>query len=183
MTVERFNFQRACCHAVPGLILEIGPNNHPAGLNETFKDRYLSADRYSHDGALDYEIPADFYFDAGNDIWPFGEAHFSLVVIGDVTEHLYPREAENAYREANRVANYLSITVPQDPRFMYEDNSAAGGSQHVAYCTERYMRTLCDRTGWEITELHPVDYGPWAEGGFFILAKRPTYPTIASGWS
>jgi hypothetical protein len=183
MTVERFNFQRCCCANIPGPILEIGPNNHPAGLNTEFADRYISADRYSHDGALDYPIPADYYFDAGNDIWPFGENSLSLVVIGDVTEHLYPREAQHAYREAARVANHLCVTVPQDPRFMYEDNSAAGGSQHVSYCTERYMRRLLSETGWQITELHKVDYGPWAEGGFFILAHRMDTAPIPSGWS
>lgn len=173
MTVERFSYQHEIGDRFQGKILEIGINNDPGGNIPYFGDRLTTADKYEWDEALDYAIHADFYFDAGADDWPFEDDSFELVMMAEVTEHLYPDEATHAYTEAHRVAPNLLITVPQDKRF--EDDPAdaiAAGSPHVNYCTEEYMRDLLDRTGWRVIEWREVDYGSWAEKGFFILAYR-----------
>lgn len=173
MTVERFAYQHEVGDRFPGKILEVGINNDPGGNRAHFGDRLTTADRYDWDGALDYAIEADHYFDAGSEKWPFKASSFELVMMAEVTEHLLPNEAEHAYREARRVGKNLLITVPQDGRFMEDpEQGLAAGSYHVNYCTEDYMRNLLAKTGWEIVEWHEKDYGWWAETGFFILATR-----------
>lgn len=173
MTVERFSYQHEVGDRFQGKILEIGINDDPGGNKAHFGDRLVTADRYDWDGALDYEIKADHYFDAGSDQWPFKANDFELIMMAEVTEHLYPEEAIHAYTESHRVAPNLLVTVPQDKRFMTDPSAAlAAGSPHVTYCTEEYMRNLLEKTGWEIVEWHEKDYGYWAETGFFILAKR-----------
>jgi hypothetical protein len=173
MTTERFAYQHEVGDRFPGKILEVGINDDPGGNKGHFGDRLTTADRYEWDGALDYPIYADFYFDAGNDTWPFQDDEFELVMMAEVTEHLLPDEAARAYTEARRVGKNLLITVPQDPRFMDEPEEAdKPGSHHVNYCTEDYLRGLFKRTGWAVSEWHEKDYGWWAETGFFILAER-----------
>jgi hypothetical protein len=173
MTTERFAYQHEVGDRFPGKILEVGINDDPGGNKGHFGDRLTTADRYEWDGALDYPIYADFYFDAGKDTWPFQDDEFELVMMAEVTEHLLPDEAAHAYTEARRVGKNLLITVPQDPRFMDEPEEAdKPGSHHVNYCTEDYLRGLFKRTGWAVSEWHEKDYGWWAETGFFILAER-----------
>ena len=173
MTTERFAYQHEVGDRFPGKILEVGINDDPGGNKGHFGDRLTTADRYEWDGALDYPIYADFYFDAGKDTWPFQDDEFELVMMAEVTEHLLPDEATHAYTEARRVGKNLLITVPQDPRFMDEPEEAdKPGSHHVNYCTEDYLRGLFKRTGWAVSEWHEKDYGWWAETGFFILAGR-----------
>jgi hypothetical protein len=181
MTTERFAYQHEIGDRFSGKILEIGINDDPGGNKAHFGDRLTTADRYEWDGALDYPIHADHYFDAGNDKWPFKASEFELVMMAEVTEHLLPDEATRAYKEAHRVAKNLLVTVPQDPRFMENPEEAdKPGSHHVNYCTEDYLRDLLKRTGWEVVEWHEKDYGWWAETGFFILAKRVKKATKSS---
>lgn len=173
MTVERFAYQHQVGDRFEGKILEVGINNDPGGNKSRFGDRLTTADRFKVDEALLYKIEADFYFDAGNDKWPFKKNEFELVMMTEVTEHLLPDEATRAYKEAHRVARNFLITVPQDPRFIeHPEQNDLPGSHHVTYCTEEYMRDLLDRTGWQIVEWHEKYYGDWAETGFFILATR-----------
>lgn len=173
MTVERFAFQHMVGDRYPGKILEIGINNDPGGNRAHFGNRLTTADRYDWDDAIGYPIHADFYFHAGAEVWPFEDDEFDLVMMAEVTEHLFPAEAEYAYKEAHRVGRNLLITVPQDGRFMHDEQAAvAAGSPHVNYCTEDYMRNLLAKTGWEVTEWHEPDYGWWAETGFFAVATR-----------
>lgn len=173
MTTERFAYQHQVGDRFPGKILEVGINNDPGGNKAHFGDRITTVDRYKWDGALDYAIHADFYFDAGSEKWPFKASEFDLVMMAEVTEHLLPDEATHAYNEARRVGKNLLITVPQDGRFRDNPEEAlAPGSSHINYCTEDYLRDLLKRTGWQVDEWHEKDYGWWAETGFFILAKR-----------
>lgn len=173
MTVERFAFQHQVGDRFPGKILEVGINNDPGGNRTHFGERLTTADRYEWDAALDYAIPADHYFDAGSEKWPFKKDEFELVMMAEVTEHLLPEEATHAYKEAHRVGKNFLITVPQDGRFRDNpEENQKPGSHHVNYCTGDYMRDLLDRTGWEVVEWHEKAYGWWAETGFFILATR-----------
>jgi len=173
VTTERFSYQHEVGDRFEGKILEVGINNDPGGNRAYFGGRLTTADRYEWDGALNYEISADFYFDAGSDKWPFKKNEFELVMMAEVTEHLLPDEATHAYKEAHRVGKNFLITVPQDARFMENPHEEdLPGSHHVNYCTEDYMRDLLERTGWRVVEWHQKDYGWWAETGFFILATR-----------
>jgi hypothetical protein len=110
VSYDRFPFAQRIGDSVEGLILDVGVNDDPGHNRAFFGERYFSADRYDFDDALKYDINADYYFDAGNDPWPFEADHFGLVIMCEITEHLYPREAIRAYEEAHRVSPNLVVT-------------------------------------------------------------------------
>lgn len=175
MTGDRFNFQRNCVLETEGLVLNIGANEDPAGLKALGPDRVINCDIEEFDSFLDGRPNrVDKVFDARQP-WPFRDDEAELVVLGDILEHLHPDEAEAVLLEANRVAEKVCITVPEDNRFEHDEQGVleadSGYRTHCHVVTKDYLESLLLSTGWEIWDWHTVDYH-FVERGYFVLAGR-----------
>lgn len=162
-------------------VLNVGANNDPAGLRARFPANVVNCDLEHADSRLGYENHIDVQFNCAYDTWPFDDNSASLVIMGDIIEHLFPSELDFALREANRVADFIAITVPEDPRFLtdkeefelYQDGPKKEdqGRTHCALVTEEYLREHLAANGWVVTEWQTVDYY-FVPRGFFVLAAR-----------
>ncbi len=179
MTGERFNFQRNCVLEaldIPGaIVLNVGANEDPAGLKALDPDRVINCDLEEFDSYLDGRPNrVDRVFDARGE-WPFPTDSAQLVVLGDILEHLHHSEAESVLLEANRVAKTLCITVPEDDRFMHDEQgvleSDSGYRTHCTVVTKHYLENILSDTGWSILDLHTVDYH-FVPRGYFVFAER-----------
>ena len=190
MTADRFSFQRNCVIDAEGFILNVGANEDPAGLRALAPERVLNCDIEEVDSYLGRPNRVDRVFDA-RETWPFVDDFAGLVVLGDILEHLYEEETEAVLREARRVSDKVCITVPEDDRFLHEDQpdvevrdggiiekvtrgvleSESGYRTHCQVVTKEYLEDLLDRTGWEPVEWEIVDYG-FVPRGHFVLAER-----------
>lgn len=173
-TVDRFQYQRRCVENTFGIVLNVGCNEDPAGLQATYGSRVINCDIEEFDSYLDGRPNrVDEVFDMTKPPWPFRDDYAELVLIGDTLEHLYPEEAEKALREAHRVGRKLAITAPRDGRFMDDGvrQSESGYRTHCIEVTEEYLREMLGKTGWEITQLIVTHYG-FVPEGYLLVAQR-----------
>ena len=182
MTTLRFDFQRAQTQAalfqLEGPVLNVGCNEDPANLKLENPGRVINCDLFAEDQVLGYRNVVDEVFDAARDIWPFEDREASLVVLGDILEHLSPDEITFALIEARRVSQRLCITVPCDER---EENNPQRadtyprGAVHRTVVTEQLLRDRLEQAMWTITEWREVEYDNgvfWGKQtfGFFVAA-------------
>jgi hypothetical protein len=173
--MDRFDFQRQAVEHSTGVVLNIGCNEDPAHLRDIYSDRVINCDAYEKNDASGQAYPVDAIFDC-TEPWPFRDNSAELVVLGDIVEHLYPDELHVCLDEANRVAEKLCITVPEDHR-VEEDgyfdviNDVPKGIVHVHPVTEKYLLDMLRVTGWEIARLLVIDYG-FVPVGYLVDAIR-----------
>lgn len=168
--MDRLAFQRNCVAATSGLVYNVGANEDPAGL-KAFGERVINADLETNDSYLDGRPNrVDVLMDA-REQWPWKAGSGELVVLGDIIEHLYPKEVQHAFAEARRVSDSLCITVPRDTRWIIDGVrvSDTGYRTHCHEWVEEELRALLDKTEWIVTEWHTVDYG-FVREGYLILA-------------
>lgn len=171
MTVERFNFQRLCVAQTAGIVLNVGANDDPGNLKSIDPERVINCDLEAHDSYLDRPNKVDLLFDAKQP-WPLDNDYAELVVFGDILEHFYPDEAFFAMKEANRVAQKVCITVPNDPRFEADGVTEVNGYRsHCTQWTEKTLTLLVEEAGFEIVQWQTVDY-TFVPEGYFVLAER-----------
>jgi predicted SAM-dependent methyltransferase len=173
MTTERFTFQRACVAMTEGIVLNVGANEDPAGLKQSYGDRVINCDIEATDSYLDRPNKVDVLFDCTKP-WPFDDNYAELALLGDIIEHLYWDEAAAALDEAYRVAEKLCITVPNDNRFETDEQGVLEKNGYRTHCfvwTEENLRELLDKTGWDVVDWQTVDYY-FVPEGYFIFAER-----------
>jgi hypothetical protein len=182
MTMDRFNFQRECVQDrlagdPTGLVLNIGCNADPGGLKSLDEKRVRNCDIRTENPDTGEKYPVDSVFDATTEVWPYEDHSVSLVVLGDIVEHLYPHEFAAVLKETHRVAQSVCITVPEDDR-MHSDAGyferlakSPKGEYHCYVVTEDYLRSVLETYGFEINRLDVVDYG-FVPRGFYVMATR-----------
>jgi hypothetical protein len=183
MTTLRFDWQRQKVSEIiardwqPKPILNVGCNEDPAGLKRMAPNVVVNCDLHEYDETMDRRNLVDKVFDATEPGWPFDDDSCSLVILGDIIEHLSGPEAVVALSEAHRVARALAITVPHDPRYKEEPDydekirSMQRGAIHITEVTQDYLEGLLMSTRWAILEWQTVDYGFTPEG-YFVLCER-----------
>ncbi|SRR5713101_1536700 len=173
MTTRRFDFQRQCVARTTGTVLNIGANDDPAGLKETFGTRVINCDDRVYDVVLKKPLVIDWVFDCSKR-WPFDNDEAELVVLGDILEHLLPAQQIVCLAEAWRVAPSLCITVPNDARFLTVPNpDIADASFHIAVVDEARLRWMLQATGWQSAQWETVDYDFVPEGYFVRATRKP----------
>jgi hypothetical protein len=177
MTIDRFPFQRKAVAELtdPGdVILNVGANYDPGMIKASFPDRQvLNCDFVDTDIGMGFKIEADHFFDCSEKPWPFETDSARLVIFGDILEHLTRDGIVTALQEARRVADYVCITVPRDPRFMDSPLDPADGNpwQHITLVDQHLLSAALRRTKWEPLEWETVHYIICDEG-YFVTAKR-----------
>lgn len=183
MTMDRFPFQVECVAQTTGKVLNVGANEDPGGLRSTFADRVLNCDIRASNPDTGAEYPIDHLFDCANEVWPFPDDFAELVVLGDIIEHLWPRELWHCLSETKRVSEKVCITVPEDDRIHTEEDywdryeGSPKGEYHCQLVTENYIRKALDANGWDVEDFRTVDYG-FVPKGYFILARRRSDGTL-----
>ena len=174
MTGLRFAWQREIVSRTPGLVLNVGCNEDPAGLKDVRPDDVINVDIEAVDSALNRPNRVDVLLDVTRDTWPWDDDEAELVVLGDIVEHLLPAEAKSMLREAKRVGKMIAITVPEDAREEILTQQAPESNPyafHRTIVTEDYLRELLRITGWHPVEWHTVNY-EFVPRGYFVLAER-----------
>ena len=178
MSTERFPYhQQAVRRALADShlpVLQVGTNDDPAHLKAINPDRVINADLFDHDQVLDRPNHVDLTFDMARERWPYDDQAISLVVMGDVLEHLTVAEIDAALLEARRVSHRLCVTVPQDERPENNDRRAdlfPRGAVHRTIVTEKLIRFAVDAAGWQITDFRALGPGIWWEDYFFLTAE------------
>ncbi len=166
MTGLRFDYQKDAVRNTTGLVLNVGSYDDPAGVKMMAPSRVLNCDINNHNNV-------DIVFDMRSE-WPFESDSAELIILGDVVEHLFPREAVGALTEARRVSQRVVLTVPEDSRHegteVYEEDEV--GARHHCYTwTEQRLKTLLEGTGWKIVDWREEDYS-FVPRGFFVTAER-----------
>jgi len=176
MTIKRFYWQQEVVRQCPGVVLNIGSNEDPARLKETFGYRVLNCDFEAFDSELKRPNRVDILFDAVRDPWPFPDNYAGLVVMGDMLEHLLVPDIEEILRKAYRVGQMLAITVPRDERILTEKQKNETSNPymyHQTVVTEALLREQLEKTNWEVISWQTVDYD-WVPEGYLVLCKRKT---------
>ena len=154
-------------------MLNVGCNDDPANLRDTFGLRVVNCDIEAVDSYLDRPNKAEVLFDA-REKWPFADDSADLVILGDIIEHLYPEEVTAVLREARRVSQRLCITVPRDTRWQEEGVEEKNGYRtHCHEWTYEALEFLLNMCGWHVLLAEKVDYF-FVEEGYFIEAQRAT---------
>jgi hypothetical protein len=178
MSTDRFIFHRAAVRTALAEsdlpVLQCGTNDDPAHLKDVDPERVINSDLFDYDSILDRPNLVDLTFDVARDRWPFDDQSCSLVVMGDILEHLTPEEIHVALTEARRVGHRLCITVPKDTREENNDERAdtyPRGAVHRTIVTEDLLREQLDRAAWMVTDFRAIGPGFWWEDYFFVNAE------------
>lgn len=172
MTRQRFYWQQQVVAQHPGIVLNVGSNEDPSRLKETFGLRVLNCDIEDFDSELKRPNKVDILFDAVKDRWPFPDNYANLVVLGDILEHLVKKDIETVLKKAHRVSQMLAITVPKDNRITDTKNNTKNPYMyHQTVVTEQLLRQALKKTSWEVVDWQTVDY-EFVSEGYFVLAKR-----------
>lgn len=170
MTSDRFTFQRECAARVTGRILNVGCKEDPAGLQSALGARVVNLDIRDededklHNHGQHVPIPVDVIHDATIVPWPFEDASFDLVVLGDMLEDLPDNGCQlTILREARRIAESLCLTCPED--------GPERDAHHQTRITEARLKGWLDAAGWEPVTFQVVDYG-FVPRGYFVYALR-----------
>jgi hypothetical protein len=177
MTTQRFDFQRECVtdtlNATPHLsILNVGCNEDPGNLKTLDPSIVVNCDLFERDAVMDRPNQVDMLFDCARERWPFENNTASLVVLGDILEHLSPEEIEAALTEARRVGRRLCVTVPCDDRDSNTPEQAdlmPRGAVHRTIVTEPLLRDALVRTGWTVCDWREVEYDSGAMWGKRVI--------------
>ncbi|HUK33027.1 MAG TPA: class I SAM-dependent methyltransferase [Vicinamibacterales bacterium] len=182
MTIARFDFQRACVEnalAEDGIILNVGCNNDPGAIKFLDVRRVINCDLHAE--IMGVPHVADMLFDAARDRWPFEDGTVSLVVFGDILEHLSEDDIRAALTEARRVSRGVCITVPEDHRPEVLDHNGHSykhprGAVHQTIVTEELLRRALQDAGWTVSDWQVVEYDDgrfWGERtmGHFVEAR------------
>jgi len=176
MTVKRFYWQQEIVSKIPGVVLNVGSNEDPARLKETFGFRVLNCDFEVFDSELKRPNNVDIIFDAVRDKWPFPDNYASLVVLGDMLEHLLVPDMEEILAKAYRVGSYLAITVPKDERIVGQEKlneTTNPYMYHQTVVTEILLRNLLEKANWKVVDWQTVDY-EFVPEGYLVLCERKT---------
>lgn len=174
--MSRFAFQNQCVSNTTGIVLNIGSKEDPAHLKGNHGDRVLNCDITTWDSDYRIHVPIDVVMDCRKE-WPFSDNYAELVVMGDILEHLYEKEAIAALKEASRVASKLCITVPMNANTHRLQGQAdlwerpEGGRGH---CTDWGVDNISDvlqEAGWQAKEIRIVD-GVVVPEGMLIYAEK-----------
>lgn len=174
MAPERFVFQQHAVTMTAGRVLNVGANEDPAGLKAMAPERVINCDIEVDDSYLDHRPnKVDYLFNAAEGKWPFPDSSATLVVLGDIIEHLYENETEHVFKEARRVAHMLCVTTPRDSRWQDDgvQQSETGYRTHCIEWTEQKLRTLLSFTGWKVSTWRTINYD-FVPEGYLILAER-----------
>lgn len=178
MSTDRFIYHRAAARSAldrsPKPVLQIGTNEDPAHLKAIDPERVINSDLFEHDVILDRPNLVDVTFDVARDTWPYEAQSISVVIAGDILEHLTVDEIHAALTEARRVSEQLCITVPKDTRPENNDERAdeyPRGAVHRTIVTEPLIRDALDLAGWTITDFRAIGPGFWWEDYYFITAE------------
>lgn len=171
--VMRFDFQRGSVNASKGFVINAGCNEDPAGLQELFGERVINADIEAFDKTMQRANRINKILDITKPWTEFADNSAELVVFGDVLEHLGFDQIVFALREANRVANRICITVPEDHRIP-EDASYTPDTYnpHVTVVSEELLRKALHEACWKPFVFMHVDWefdGVW---GWCVEAHR-----------
>ena len=173
MSILRFQYQidavKLADKESEKFILNVGCNDDPASL-KGYSEKVINCDIHSYDEIMGRENNVDKLFDCGIETWPFDDNSCSLVVFGDIVEHLSYDEIIHAFKEAGRVAEKIVITCPQDPRC--EDQVIEGvpkGAVHITYTDETFLRDALSNSDLGLVELREIDYG-FVPVGYLVTA-------------
>jgi len=181
MTVKRFYWQQEIVAKFPGVVLNIGSNEDPARLKQTFGHRILNCDFEAFDSELKRPNQVDIIFDAVKDRWPFPDNYANLIVMGDMLEHLMVPDIEAILAKAYRVGTHLAITVPRDERIANQpniNNTSNPYMYHQTIVTEELLRKLLQKTNWNVIDWQTVDYQFVPEGYLVLCWRKPTLQSL-----
>lgn len=177
MSGTRFVFQQDCVRRaladLDGPALNVGCNEDPGKLKDIDPERVVNCDLFAHDAVMDRPNRVDRLFDCASEPWPFDHYEASIVVLGDIVEHLTPAEIDHALAEARRVGRRLCVTVPEDHRDTVTDAHAdtfPRGAVHRTIVTQGLLERALLRAGWYAYEFRRVDYQPVVPYGYFVEA-------------
>jgi len=173
MSILRFQYQvdavKLADKESEKFILNVGCNDDPASLKGC-SNKVVNCDNQEYDEVMGRPNNVDILFDCGIDEWPFEDNTCSLVVFGDIIEHLTYAEILHALKEAARVGERVLITCPQDPRC--EDQIIDGvpkGAVHITYIDETFLRDVVRNSDLDLTDLQTIDYG-FVPVGYLVTA-------------
>lgn len=178
MTIARFTYQADAARAALAEIqdkpvLNVGANEDPGAIKSIDPSRIVNCDLFEFDEVESRPNNVDVLFDCAQDKWPFEDKSCSLVIMGDIIEHLSLDDRIAAFKEANRVADRIVVTCPHDPRpETFEDRSAQfpRGAVHIVLVGKDDLEKSLEDTGWNITNWQDVDYG-FVPEGYFVTAE------------
>lgn len=178
MTIVRFTYQadgaRAALAEIPDKpVLNVGANEDPGAIKAIDPARIINCDLFETDEVENRPNNVDVLFDCARDKWPFEDKSCSLVIMGDIIEHLSYEDRVSAFKEAHRVADRLLVTCPHDPRpETFEDRSEQfpRGAVHIVLVEKEDLEKSLKETGWSVTNWQDVDYG-FVPLGFFVTAE------------
>jgi predicted SAM-dependent methyltransferase len=178
MTIQRFYWQQKMVNEHPGVVLNVGCNEDPARLKQSFGYRLLNCDFEAYDQEMNRPNVVDIIFDGVKDRWPFPDNYASLIILGDMLEHLLVPDIEEILTRAYRVGHKLAITVPKDERIIGQEqinNTDNPYMYHQTVVTEELLKEQLEKTNWQIVDWQTVDY-QFVPEGYFVLCKRKTTP-------
>jgi hypothetical protein len=153
--------------------MNVGASTDPANLKATFGARIQNCDLLTYDPVLGRMLRCDWHFDCRTS-WPFPADDAEMVVLGDILEHLREPSQLACLREAHRVAPWLCVTVPNDPRPPEAQGPRLAdfpGLYHQTVVSEALLAWWLEETRFQVVEWQTVDYG-FVPEGYFVLAKR-----------
>lgn len=161
--VPRFDFQIAACAHAEGIVLNVGCNEDPAQLRQRFGSKIVNCDLMAFDHGMNRPNVVDQVFDMTDFPWPFDDEYASLVLMGDVLEHMPYDVIVDCMKEARRVGREMCVTVPEDHRIDPEAARKAWKkgeyNEHTTICTEDLLREALEASGWKPYMFIGADWG------------------------
>ena len=169
----------------PGTVINVGCNEDPMRLKDTYGNRVINCDLEEWDRYMERPNATDVVFNCLVTPWPFVDNYAELVILGDILEHFPPHESQRVCKEALRVGKKLCVTVPEDFRIDEQKEQEKWDHDvynlHTTTVTKDIVEKFITEAGWKIVELVSDEWGFDNVYGYCVLAERASTPAFATG--